>query len=175
MNVDRATLREIKLLLLDVDGVLTDGSIHFDAEGRETKTFHVHDGAGLTYWHRAGFWSGFISGRKAPVVEQRAKELGVHEVHLGSLDKIAILEEILARRGLPAQQVAYVGDDLVDLPVLARVGFAVSVPNARSEVRARAHHVTAVAGGAGAVREVVELLLREKGLWQRLVDRGGVP
>lgn len=168
-------LSAIALLLTDVDGVLTDGRIHFDAEGRELKVFHVHDAAGLVYWHRCGGLSGFISGRGSRIVADRARELGVHELHLERLDKLTVLEDILARRDLEPAAVAYVGDDLLDLPVLRRVGFAVSVPNARVEVRSAADHVTAAQGGEGALREVVELLLRARGRWDEVVAKGGRP
>lgn len=169
------SLGRIRLLLMDVDGVLTDGSVHFDAEGREYKRFHVHDGAGLAYWHRAGGLSGMISGRGGTVVERRAGELGIHEVHLKRLDKEAVFDEILARRALDPLEVAYIGDDLLDLPVLRRVGFAASVPNGRSEVHAEVHFVTSSPGGGGAVRDVVEVLLQARGIWGDVVRRGGLP
>lgn len=171
-------LRNIRLLLLDVDGVMTDGLVHFDAEGREFKSFHIHDAAGLVYWNRTGGLSGFVSGRaggSGKVVHDHAHHLGVHEVHLGCRDKAAVLDEILARRDLRPEHVAYVGDDLLDLPVLERVGFAVSVPSGRSEVQSRVHLVTRADGGRGAVREVVELLLKAQGRWDDLVRRGGRP
>lgn len=171
----RADLGAIRLLLTDVDGVLTDGRVHFSAEGQELKTFHVHDGAGLVYWHRCGGLSGFVSGRGGEIVAARARDLGVHEVVLLCKDKLAAVEEILRRRALPPESVAYVGDDLVDLTVMRHVGFAVSVPNGRDEVRAAAHYVTATRGGEGALREVVELLLRARGQWDSVVGRGGAP
>jgi len=170
-----AELRAIRLLLTDVDGVLTDGRIHFDGDGRELKTFHVHDGAGIVYWHRCGGLSGFVSGRGSAIVEARARELGVHEVFLHCRDKVAVVEEIMQRRGLPPEAIAYVGDDLLDLGVMARVGFAVSVANGRDEVRAAAHHVTHARGGEGALREVIEVLLRARGQWAAVVERGGLP
>ena len=172
---DLATLRGIRMLLLDVDGVLTDGRLHFDADGRETKTFHVLDGAGIAWWNKSGGLSGLLTGRAAPVVAKRAEELGIHECVMGRLDKDAGFETILARRQLQAREVAYIGDDLLDLPVLARAGFAVAPANGREEVRARVHYVTRAEGGNGAVREVVEILLRAKGLWEPLVARGGLP
>ena len=168
-------LAAIRLLLTDVDGVWTDGRLHFDHSGRELKSFHVHDAAGLAYWHRAGGLSGFLSGRAAPIVAARAQELGVHEVHLGNLAKLPVFEELTRRLGLADGEVAYVGDDLLDLPVLRRVGFAVAPADARPEVRRAVHHVTAAAGGCGVVREVVELLLRARGAWDGVVDRGGMP
>jgi 3-deoxy-D-manno-octulosonate 8-phosphate phosphatase (KDO 8-P phosphatase) len=168
-------LAEIRLLLMDVDGVLTDGSIHIDGSGQEVKTFHVHDGAGLVYWHRAGGLSGFVSGRRSKVVTERAAELGVHEVHLGSMHKMPIVEDILARRALGPEQIAYVGDDISDIPVLRVAGFAATVPEARPEVFEHVHHVTAAPGGRGAIREVVELLLKARRAWDDVLRRGGVP
>ena len=120
---DDEALRQIEFLLLDVDGVLTDGRVHFDFEGREYKSFHVHDAAGIVYWHRAGGRSGFLSGRGGEIVARRAEELGVHEVVLGRIDKAAAFDELLARQQITPERVAYVGDDLLDLPVLRRVGF----------------------------------------------------
>lgn len=168
-------LAAIEFLLLDVDGVMTDGRIHFDHEGRESKWFHVHDAAGLVYWHRCGGRSGFLSGRGGEAVARRARELGVHEVVLQRIDKGDAFAELLQRCALRPEQVAYVGDDLLDLPVLRQVGFAATVPEARPEVFAVVHHVTARAAGFGAVRDVVEELLRARGAWQRVVDKDGRP
>ena len=170
-----SVLTQIRMLLLDVDGVLTDGRIHFDHEGREYKSFHVHDAAGIVYWQRSGHLTGFLSGRGGHVVEQRAKELGIHEVILGRIDKEAAFDDLLARRGLAPEQIAYVGDDLLDLPVLRRVGFAATVPHGPAEVQAAVHYTTRTQGGFGAVREVIETLLKHKGLWDRIVERGGLP
>lgn len=170
---DRAVLAGIRMLLLDVDGVLTDGRIHFDREGKEYKSFHVHDAAGLVYWHRSGGRSGFLSGRGGEVVERRAKELGVHEVVLNRVDKGVAFEDILARQGLTPAQVAYVGDDLLDLPVLKRVGFAATVPEARPELAAVAHFVTQCSAGFGAARDVVEELLRAQDRWDAVVANEG--
>jgi 3-deoxy-D-manno-octulosonate 8-phosphate phosphatase (KDO 8-P phosphatase) len=171
----RQVLANVRWLLLDVDGVLTDGSLWFDHEGREYKSFHVHDAAGIVYWHRAGNFSGFLSGRGGDVVERRARELGVHEVLLGRIDKAAAFAELLARRAITADQVAYVGDDLLDLPVLRQVAFAATVPAGRAEVRAAVHYVTKAQGGHGAARDVVELLLAARGAWAGIVARGGLP
>jgi 3-deoxy-D-manno-octulosonate 8-phosphate phosphatase (KDO 8-P phosphatase) len=172
---DPRQLAGIRFLLTDVDGVLTDGRIHFDPSGREYKTFHVHDGAGLAYWHRSGGLSGFLSGRAGEVVAQRAEELGVHEVLLGQVDKRKALDGILERRGLAPEQVAYIGDDLLDLPVLGTVGFAVAPANARPEVLDRVHHVTDTRAGCGVLRETVELLLRARGAWDEVVRKCGLP
>ena len=166
-------LDRIRFLLTDIDGVLTDGRLYFDHAGHETKVFHVLDGAGFAYWHRAGFLSGFLSGRDCEAVVHRAAGLGVTEIHLGNLDKVPVLEAIAEKHGLALDEFAYIGDDLLDLPVLRRVGFAVSVANGRPEVRDQAHYVTETPGGRGAVREVVELLLKAKGLWDDVVARDG--
>lgn len=170
----REILKEVRLLITDVDGVLTDGSVRLDGDGRETTSYHIHDWAGLVYWHRAGGISGFLSGRPQKQLAERAMKLGVQELHLDQLDKCKVLDQLLDRYGLVDQQVAYIGDDLLDLPVLQRVGFSVSVPNGRPEVRDAVHHVTAAAGGEGALREVVEILLVSKGLWAGIVQAGGL-
>jgi len=172
---DSTVLGGIRLLLSDVDGVLTDGRLQFDHAGNELKSFHVHDAAGIVYWHRCGGLSGFLSGRSARVVEDRARELGVHEVHLGRLEKLPAFEEIVARLEIEPEHVAYIGDDLLDLPVLERAGFAVAPANAREEVKERVHHVTATPGGFGALREVVEILLRARGRWDEVVQKRGLP
>ena len=168
-------LGRIEMLLLDVDGVLTDGRIHFDHEGREYKSFHVQDDAGLVYWNRTGHISGFLSGRGGHVVEQKARELGIHEVILGRIGKKVAFAEMLQRRGITADRIAYVGDDLLDLPVLQQVGFACTVPEGVAEVRAVVHHVTRARAGFGAVREVIEVLLKAQGHWDGIVARGGLP
>jgi 3-deoxy-D-manno-octulosonate 8-phosphate phosphatase (KDO 8-P phosphatase) len=171
----RAALAAIQLLLLDVDGVLTDGRVHFDREGREYKSFHVQDAAGIVYWHRSGGLSGFVSGRGGDAVELRARELGVHEVHLQTKAKGAVLRDILQRRGLQPAQVGCVGDDLLDLQILRHVGFAATVPEGRDEVKQCCHYVAARPAGFGAVRDVVELLLRARGAWDGIVSREGLP
>ena len=170
---DRSVLAAIEFLLLDVDGVLTDGRVHFDAEGREYKAFHVHDAAGLVYWHRRGGRSGFLSGRGGEVVERRARELGVHEVLLRRVDKDVAFRELLQRQQIDPVRIAYVGDDLLDLPVLRAVGFAATVPEARPEIHAVAHFVAARPAGFGAVRDVIELLLRARGVWDDVVAGEG--
>ncbi|MEM7203805.1 MAG: HAD hydrolase family protein [Planctomycetota bacterium] len=168
-------LRGIRLLLTDVDGVLTNGHLHFDSTGREVKVFHVHDGAGIVYWHRYGGMSGLVSGRGSEVVQLRGKELGMHEIHLGHHDKRGVFEEILERRTLSAHQVAYVGDDLLDLPILRQVGFAAAPQDARPEVREQVHYVARSAGGQGVIREIVELLLKAQDKWDEVVRKGGLP
>jgi 3-deoxy-D-manno-octulosonate 8-phosphate phosphatase (KDO 8-P phosphatase) len=151
--------RPIRLLLLDVDGVLTDGRIIYDADGRESKTFHIHDGFGINQLRASGCLVGFLSGRASAAVERRAKELDVSIVHQGVNDKLPVYEQILADHRLSDDEVAYVGDDLPDLPVLGRVGLAIAVASAPLQVRRAVHWVTGHAGGAGAVREVTDLLI----------------
>jgi 3-deoxy-D-manno-octulosonate 8-phosphate phosphatase (KDO 8-P phosphatase) len=161
----------IELLLLDVDGVLTDGSVIYSDDGRESKRFHVRDGSGLKLWHAAGKRSAIVSGRKSVAVERRATELGIAPVLQGRDDKLAALVELLVVTGLRPEQVCAVGDDLPDVPVLRRCGLAVAVADACPEVRSAAHYATAAPGGRGAVREAIEWLLKSSGRWDELVAR----
>ncbi len=169
-----ARLKRVSLLILDVDGVLTDGRIHFDASGRESKIFHVHDGAGIAYFRKAGGRVALLSGRSCEVVDQRARELGITDVLQGHIEKVAPYEQLLSKHELDDDDVCYVGDDLTDLPLLRRVGFPAAPSNARPEVRHSVAYVTRARGGEGAVREVVELLLRAQGMWRSIVERAGV-
>ena len=162
----------IELLLLDVDGVLTDGGIYYTDSGIELKRFHVRDGSGLKYWRLAGKRAAIVSGRKSAAVDVRAAELGITPVLQGYAEKLPAFETVLAQTGLKAEQVCGVGDDLPDLPVLRRCGLAVAVADAAAEVRAAADHVTAVPGGHGAVREAIEWLLKLQGKWSSLVAGG---
>lgn len=155
--IERA--RRVRLLLLDVDGVLTDGRIFYDSEGRELKAFDIHDGHGLVRLREAGLLVGLISGRQSKAVERRAGELKIDIVHQGVDDKLALYERLLADHRLSDEQVAYVGDDLPDLGVLERAGLSVAVASAHPEIRCAVHWVTRRPGGAGAVREVADLLL----------------
>lgn len=158
-------IRPLKLLILDVDGVLTDGGIIMDNAGQEIKKFHVRDGHGIKLLMRYGIDVLFLTGRSSPVVEHRAKDLGVTEVHQGIWNKADILEEILKKRELSASQVACMGDDVVDVPLLRRVGFAATVADAPEYVKEAAHYVTEKNGGRGAVREVCDLILQAQGKW----------
>lgn len=162
-------ISRIELLLLDVDGVLTDGSIVYTDDGVELKRFHVRDGSGLKLWGLAGKKSAIISGRSSKAVEVRAMELGIGPVIQGAADKRAAFARVLAETGVRADQVCCIGDDVPDLPLLIRCGLAAAVADACPEVRAAAHYVARQAGGRGAVRDVIELLLRCQGHWQRLV------
>jgi 3-deoxy-D-manno-octulosonate 8-phosphate phosphatase (KDO 8-P phosphatase) len=161
----------IELLLLDVDGVLTDGSVVYADDGTELKRFHVRDGSGLKLWHAAGKRSAIVSGRKSAAVERRASELGIRPVLQGRDDKLAALAEVLAETGLAPEQVCAVGDDLPDLPVLRRCGLAVAVADGCPEVREACHYATIAAGGRGAVREAIEWLLKAQGRWAELTAR----
>ena len=167
----RERARKIKLLIMDCDGVLTDGRILMNASGEETKLFDVKDGHGIVMFHRAGFRTGIISGRKSAVVQVRAKELGVHHLHEMAWVKLEPYESILAEENLTDEAVCYVGDDVIDIPLLRRAGLAVAVADAVEEVKSHAHHVTQRAGGQGAVREVVELILKAQDKWQELMRR----
>ncbi len=160
----------VELLLLDVDGVLTDGSIIYGDNGVEVKKFHVRDGSGLKLWHLAGKRSAVISGRTSRTVEVRMAELGVGLVIQGAGDKRAAWQRVLAEAGVRPDQVCCIGDDVPDLPPLQACGLAVAVADACSEARAAAHYVTRMPGGRGAVREAIELILRSQGHWQRLLE-----
>ena len=154
---------DIQLLLMDCDGVLTDGRLYFSARGEEMKVFDVRDGQGIVLWHKAGFKSGIISGRGAgEIIERRANELGIEFVHTAVPDKVAVFEQILSSLGISAQKVAYIGDDVGDVELMRRVGFAVAVADAVAETRAVAAFVTNAKGGRGAVREVIDKLLAEQ-------------
>jgi 3-deoxy-D-manno-octulosonate 8-phosphate phosphatase (KDO 8-P phosphatase) len=167
----RERLQKIKLLLLDVDGVLTDGRIIFDANGVETKFFNVKDGHGIKLVQRAGIEVGIVSGRESQVVVNRARELGIALVHQGALDKLVIYQQVLAETGLADEAVAFMGDDVIDLPVLRRVGFAAAPADAVPEVVPHVHFVARNRGGWGAVREVCDLLLKEQGAWETVTAR----
>jgi len=165
----------IKLLLMDVDGVLTDGKLYNvpDHEGKmaETKAFDSQDGIALQWMSWKGIKTGLISGRVSPATVERAKQCKLTYVYQGHIEKIPILEEILADAALTKEQVAYIGDDLTDIVVMRRVGFAVATANARPEVKRCAHYVTQAEGGRGAVREVVELLFNAQGYWQEILTK----
>ena len=156
--------REIRLLTCDVDGVLTDGSIHVDDDGRETKSFHALDGVGLKMLMRAGITVAWITGSSAPAVMHRARTLGVTRIVQGAEDKLTPWEALRSELALSPAACAHIGDDLPDVPVFVRCGLAVSVPHAPPVVRARAHFVTKRDGGRGAVRELCELILAAQGV-----------
>ena len=166
-SVDERAAR-IKLLLMDCDGVLTDGRIWLFDNGEEQKGFHTRDGLGLELWHRAGFKSGIISGRVSSAVERRAHGLGMSFVVQGVKEKVQAFTETVTKAGVTNDEVAFIGDDLNDIPLMLRSGLGVAVADAAVEARERAHYVTKVAGGHGAVREVIELILKAQGRWTQL-------
>ena len=160
--------RRLKLVLSDVDGVMTDGTVLFLPGGGEARAFHVRDGLGVVLAHRAGLRTGIVSGRASADVERRAKELGVSLVRQGVADKAAALREILAAEGLGAHEVAYIGDDVSDLPVMRGVGLSAAPADAPFAVRAEAEMVTEAGGGRGCLREFLEAILRARGEWDRV-------
>ena len=174
----RERAARIRLLLMDVDGVLTDGKLYNvpDGEGKlvETKAFDSHDGIALQWLYRYGIATGLISGRVSAAAEERARQCRMAYVYQGHLEKIPVFEEILQRAGLRPEQVAYAGDDFTDVVVMRRVGLAIAPANARPEVKRMAHMVTKAEGGRGAVREVAELLLQAQDHWQEILTKYGL-
>ena len=170
----QARARKIKLLLMDVDGVLTDGRFFYVPRpgGRlmETKAFHSRDGLGFRIAHQAGLKTGFITGRSSPAIAYRAKELGIHFLRQHAREKLEPFQEILREAGLKDEEVCYVGDDIVDLPLLTRVGLAVAVGNSHKLLRRYVHYETEQPGGFGAVREVIELILTAQGKWDAVLE-----
>jgi len=167
--------RKIKLLLMDVDGVLTDGRIYYlpDRHGGlfETKTFHSRDGLGIRFAHEAGLKTGIITGRSSPALEYRVKELGIHFLEQHALEKLAPYEKIRRAARVEDEEVCYVGDDVVDLPLLRRVGLAVGVGDGHELLRRYVHYWTRRPGGAGAVRETIELILSAQKKWKPILRR----
>ena len=172
-NELRGLAAGIKLLLMDVDGVLTDGKLYHLPDGAggvwETKGFDSRDGIGLRWLTWYDIKTGVISGRLSPATVERARQVGMSYVYQGHIEKIPILEEILADAKIDPAHVAYMGDDLTDAVIMRRVGLGIAVANARDEVKRVAHYTTAAAGGDGAVREICELLLRAQGKWDELL------
>jgi 3-deoxy-D-manno-octulosonate 8-phosphate phosphatase (KDO 8-P phosphatase) len=166
--IDRAA--RIRMLVLDVDGVLTDGNLYFDDQGNETKAFCTRDGLGMRALQQHGTVLALITGRQSAIVEHRAANLGVKHVYQGRNDKLNAFNELLAETGIDEQQVCYAGDDWVDLPVLERVGLAVTVADADPVVKKRVHWITTREGGRGAVREICDLILAARGLDQAVLD-----
>ena len=164
----------VKLLLMDVDGVLTDCKLYYvpDAQGRmvETKGFDAQDGIALQWLNWKGIKTGVISGRESPATVERARQVKMDYVYQGHIEKIPILEEILAKAQIDRSEVAYAGDDLTDLVILRRVGLGIATANARAEVKRAAHYVTEARGGWGAIREVAELLLKAQNRWGEILQ-----
>lgn len=161
-----ARAARIRLMIFDVDGILTDGGLQYGANGEIVKTFNVMDGLGIKLLQQSGVATAIITARKSEIVAKRAADLGIEHVLQGVHDKRAGFEELLARTAVEAQTSGFVGDDLIDLPVLSRVGFSASVPNGHVEVRERVHYVTQAAGGSGAVRELCDFILRAQGNYE---------
>lgn len=166
-----ARARRIRLLLLDVDGVLTDGLVQIESAGRESKAFSIRDGAALVWAQRLGLQVGLLSGRPSEATTRRAAELGIETVIQHTQDKREPFESLIAERKIASEEVAYMGDDLLDLPVLSRVGLAAAPSDAVPDVVSRVHWVSRYPGGGGAVRELVEMVLRAQGSWDTLVAR----
>jgi 3-deoxy-D-manno-octulosonate 8-phosphate phosphatase (KDO 8-P phosphatase) len=175
----RERAARIELLLMDVDGVLTDGRLYYmgkeDGGAEEFKAFNSHDGLGLHFMNFAGIKTGVISGRKSKGTEERARILKMTYVYQGFIEKGAVFDEIIEKEKIAPEKIAFVGDDFIDVPLMMRSGFGVAVGNARPEVRAAAHYVTALDGGQGAVREVCEVILRARGLWNDILAKYGLP
>jgi 3-deoxy-D-manno-octulosonate 8-phosphate phosphatase (KDO 8-P phosphatase) len=170
-NELNSRLRKVRLVIFDVDGVLTDGTIYLQADGREMKAFNVLDGTGIKYLQRVGLEVALLSGRRSAAVRARARELGIKHVVQGAKIKLEGLEKLLAATGLSVQEVCFVGDDLPDIPVMRKAGVGVAVANARPEVLAVAQWVTDASGGKGAVREVAEKLLKAQDKWKTIMSR----
>jgi len=164
--------RKVRLLLLDVDGVLTDGKIIYDSEGRELKFFNVQDGLGVRLLGISGIKAVLVTTRRSPVLEKRAKDMQVDRIYEGILHKTEVLDQILDTYQVRKEEICYVGDDLVDLGIMRLIGFPVAVKNACREVKEAASYVTERKGGEGAVREVAELILKTKGAWHRVLRSG---
>ncbi|MGB7435527.1 MAG: HAD hydrolase family protein [Candidatus Acidiferrum sp.] len=166
---------QIKVLLMDVDGTMTAGGVTLlsqpDGSALEIKTFDAHDGQGLTLAHTAGLRTGCITGRESPALLRRAKEMKMEFVYMKQPTKTAAYEEILQKTGARDSEVAYVGDDLPDLPILRRVGLAIAVGDAVAEVKKAAHYITMAQAGHGAIRDAVELILKSKGIWEELIAK----
>lgn len=161
-------LQKVRLFLCDVDGILTDATVYMDGEV-ETKRFHIQDGLGLRLLQREGIKVGWISARPSPATAQRAQDLKVDFLHQSDMSKVVAVEKILAETRLTWADISYMGDDIVDLGVLKRAGLAVAVPHAIAEAQAMAHYVTEAPGGDGAVRELVDMILKAQGKWDALV------
>ena len=169
MNLKK--LKPIKLLILDVDGVLTDGKIIYTDSGEEIKRFDAKDGHGLKLLMRSGIGVALLTGRKSKAIVHRARDLGIEHVYQKAIDKSAVYSKILTKSTLLDKNVAFVGDDLVDIPVLKKVGFSAAVPDAVPEVKEIVDYVTSKNGGEGAVREICELLLKAQNKWKKVTEK----
>jgi 3-deoxy-D-manno-octulosonate 8-phosphate phosphatase (KDO 8-P phosphatase) len=161
-----ARAARLRLMIFDVDGVLTDGSLHFGPDGEVLKTFNALDGHGIKMLQFSGVATAIISARQSPIVERRASDLGIRHVHQGVHDKRKAFDQLLIQTETSAEDSGFIGDDVIDLPILMRAGFAASVSNGHAEVKARAHFVTQASGGRGALREVCYFILRAQGKYE---------
>lgn len=156
----------VRLMIFDVDGILTDGSLHYGPDGESIKTFNVLDGHGIKLLQQSGVITAIISARKSDIVAKRAADLGIRHLFQGVHDKRTAFEQLLATVKMDVDACGYVGDDVIDLPILMRVGFAASVPNGHAEVKSRVHYVTQASGGRGAARELCDFILRAQGNYE---------
>jgi len=163
-------VRGVKLFVMDVDGTLTDGRLHVDDHGVESKSFHVRDGLAIKHLQRCGITTAIITGRSSGVVAKRADELSIAEVHQGAGDKLSVLRAMCERLDISPSETAYIGDDLNDLPVMRQVGYAIAVADARDEVKEFSHFTTTAPGGGGAVSEAAEHVLRGQGKWDQILS-----
>lgn len=170
-NIKKNDLKEIKLLAMDVDGVLTDGGLLIGSDGTEFKNFNLLDGHGIRMWHRAGFKTAVISGRKSGATQIRVEELEISFIYQPCDNKLDCFNDILAKSGLEPKNIAYIGDDVMDIPLVKRAGFGIAVANAVNELKSCAHYITSGKGGNGAVREVIEYILKNTGKWDELMQR----
>ena len=164
-------LQDIRLFVMDVDGVLTDGTVTLGPDGFESKHFNVLDWTGVKYLQRVGIRAAIISGRTAQAVVHRAQAVGITEIHQGIKDKLPVLREMIERLGLAREQVAYIGDDLPDIPCALEAGVSFAVADAHEELRSRVTHVTKTPGGRGAVREAAEMIIKAQGKWPEIMKR----
>lgn len=164
-----ARAARVRLMIFDIDGVLTDGSLYYGPDGEAIKRFHVHDGLGIKLLEQAGIATAIITARQAPIVNRRAHDLGIRYVYQGVHDKRITFAKLLEDSGATAADCGFLGDDVIDLPVLARVGFAASVPNGHPEVHRRVQYITRAHGGNGAAREICELILRAQGRYDAVM------
>jgi len=167
-------MQSIELILSDVDGVMTDGGITYDNQGIETKTFHVRDGMGIKLWQKTGHRFGVITARSSHIVKLRMDELGVEFIRQGTEQKLATAQQIIAELKLEPQNVCYIGDDLTDVGLMKSVGMSASVADAADDVKKVAHYVTKSTGGKGAIRELIEMILKSQNRWSELLQGYGI-
>ena len=171
MDFDVKKIEDIRMLIMDLDGVFTDGTVMMHSDGSEAKRYSIQDGHAIKMWQRAGLSCAIISGRASKATTVRTEQLGIEYVFQGCLNKLPVFEQLLEDTGLKPEQVIYMGDDLMDMPVVKRAGFGVAVGNAVDELKEVADYITTKTGGDGAVREVIEIVLKSTGKWDDLMQR----